>query len=35
MWKPIEQNRDVYKASFIGETLIPENRANLTDQPLA
>jgi hypothetical protein len=35
MWKPIEQNWNVYKASLVREILIPEARANLTDQPLA
>ncbi len=35
MWKPIEQNWNVYKASIVREILIPLDRANLTDQPLA
>jgi len=35
MWKTIDQNWIVYKASILREISIPEHRANLTDQPLA
>lgn len=34
MWKTIEQNWDVYKASFAGEISIPEQRARFIDQSL-